>query len=131
MNKLLTTIILLCFSVAANAEVFVCTDKIRTIMSEPMPGISTDYTVFSYDDDRGYIIDTDRGVRRINREEPFEGSCEVINYGFICTVDISGFAINSIRISAYDGTSAVKFAASQNDALRGSITASMGTCIKI
>ena len=128
MNKLLTTITLLCFSVAANAETYVCTDKKRSITSHPISGFS-DYGVGIYDDANGYIVDTDRGIRFFNDEgvsEPiFGGSCDVNADIIKCTKEEYG-EFWSVLIYIRDE---LIFSASRTDALV--VVASVGTCIKI
>ena len=56
MNKLLTTITLLCFSVAANADVWFCTSEFRGLT---MPVTASGYA----NKDATFIADTDRGLR--------------------------------------------------------------------
>jgi hypothetical protein len=56
MIKLLTTIALLCFSIAANAEVWFCTSEFRGLT---MPVTASGFA----NKDAVFIADTDRGLR--------------------------------------------------------------------
>ena len=57
MNKLLTTITFLCFSIAANAEVFACgTSEFLTIFSRTETGFSREAHAKATDDEPAYTI---------------------------------------------------------------------------
>ena len=131
MNKLLTTITLLCFSVAANAETYVCTDKKRSVTSHPRPRVNPDYNVSIRNDASGYIVNTDRGIRFFNAEgdsEPnFGGSCDVNAVIITCTHDRDG-DFWSVLINIRDG---LIFTASRTNAYLQHVVASVGTCIKL
>ena len=75
MNKLLITITLLCFSVAANAEVYLCTeekavsmDRMR-IFNPPMRDEGEIISIF--------LVDPERGFKRTWIEEDYSGACTV------------------------------------------------------
>ena len=75
MNKLLTTITLLCFSVAANADVYLCTemnavsmDRMR-IFNPPMRDEGEIISIF--------LVDSDKGFKRTWLEEDYDGVCTV------------------------------------------------------
>jgi hypothetical protein len=82
MNKLLTTITLLCFSVAANADIYFCkASYLSVLLSEWDDGIAMD-------DDTNFIVDTDKGFTVITDStsdsapsEQYMGSCEI---GYWC-----------------------------------------------
>ena len=131
MKKLLTAIILLCFSVAANAEVWVCTEKKSSLTTAPS-SIENGYNVYIYDLANGYIVDTDRGMRRFNaggstQPDPFVGSCEITGERIRCDTDPAANAIQSLLIDI-DGERG-NFSFSSH--VIGFVSASVGTCIKI
>ena len=67
MNKLLTTITLLCFSVAANAEVYFCESTHATLLGGNEDG---PFSIGTETDDYRIIVDTTRGFRvRLNLPE--------------------------------------------------------------
>ena len=72
MNKLLTTIILLCFSVAANADVYFCTTEAGS--SVHVSGDNFSDGGINYDG-QTYIIDTTKGFRSTDIDS-YDGSCE-------------------------------------------------------
>jgi len=106
MNKLLTTITLLCFSVAANAETYVCTEKKNSVTSHPIPRVNPDYNVSIFNAAGGYIVDPDRGIRVFNEEgdsEPiFRGLCDINAVIITCTHD-NGGEFESIIINIRGG----------------------------
>ena len=62
MTKLLTIITLLCFSVAANADIWFCETVALAILN--------DEAGYVYDEGQSYIIDTDEGYRATIRILP-------------------------------------------------------------
>ena len=71
MNKLLTTITLLCFSVAANADIWFYETVALAILN--------DEAGYVYDEGQSYIIDTDEGyhpiLRRLRRGSSYAYAC--------------------------------------------------------
>jgi hypothetical protein len=68
-NKLLTTITLLCFSVAASADVWFCTSEFK--------GYTTPVTASGFaNKDAMFIADTDIGLRWEDRQSYF-GECVI------------------------------------------------------
>ena len=82
MKKFLTTITLLCFSVAANADIYFCTEKATGLAW--VDGRDSDFFNNNGPDFIGdtWIIDTDKGMRHSD-DEKYAGSCES-PYGVIC-----------------------------------------------
>ena len=72
MNKLLTTITLLCFSVAANADVYFCTTEAYSTAHVEGDNFSAGGINF---DGETYIIDTTKGFRYADIDS-YDGSCE-------------------------------------------------------
>ena len=72
MNKLLTTITLLCFSVAANADIYFCTAEADS--SVHVSGDNFADGGINYDG-QTFIIDTTKGFRSTNIVG-YDGSCE-------------------------------------------------------
>ena len=75
MNKLLTTITLLCFSVAANADVYLCTESQavsldrQRVLNPPMRDKGEIISIF--------LVDSEKGFRRTWLEEDYDGVCTV------------------------------------------------------
>jgi len=68
MNKLLTTITLLCFSVAANADVWFCETVVQALLDDEGGSV--------YDTSPDFIIDTDQGFRILTPlVQVYRGSC--------------------------------------------------------
>ena len=93
MNKLLTTIILLCFSVAANADIYVCSTKAQASILDPSISGTGSLRIIGTNNDEdstSYIVDTEQGVRTVfsdstqalltgtvaDLEGDYRGSCE-------------------------------------------------------
>jgi hypothetical protein len=89
MNKLLTTITLLCFSVAVNAESYIC-DTVSIASSTPESAMPN----FQYPK---FIVDVERGVLRLEKERELE------NYTGFCEVNKTQNAIQCQRIVAVSG----------------------------
>lgn len=75
MNKLLTGIVLLSFSAAANADVFLCTemeavslDRMR-VFNPPMRDEGKTISIF--------LVDPERGFKRTWIEEDYSGACTI------------------------------------------------------
>ncbi|MDC3239259.1 hypothetical protein OAT88_01075 [Gammaproteobacteria bacterium] len=82
MNKLLTTIAILCFSVYANADVYVCTEKAGGLawVDGRNPGTLSGSGP-NFDGDT-WVIDTEKGMRHSDDNE-FSGSC-ITDFKVIC-----------------------------------------------
>jgi hypothetical protein len=125
MNKLLTTIILLCFSVAANADIYFCEAKaIGTISADGDASSLGGDDMGSNNDGISWVVDTDKGFRSADADGYSGESCE-LELGIIyCGLSRGGveimFAINAERLTF---TSMV---ASHGDA----IAVAAGTCTK-
>jgi hypothetical protein len=91
MNKLLTTIVLLCFSIAANAEILFCTPQGLSYLA---PDDITDIQYFNRDagGNEVFIVDTEKGFRQ-ERDDDYRGSCEII----IDSVPWNGWICNAVR----------------------------------
>jgi len=89
MNKLLTTITLLCFSVAANADIYFCTPQGLSYLA---PDDVTDIQYFNRDasENEVFIVDTEKGFRQ-ERDDDYRGSCELI----IGSVPWNGWVCNA------------------------------------
>jgi len=84
---MLTTITLLCFSVAANADVYFCTPQGLSYLA---PDDVTDIQYFNRDasENEIFIVDTEKGFRQ-ERDDDYRGSCEIITdpipwIGWVC-----------------------------------------------
>ena len=74
MNKLLTTIALLCFSVAANADIYFCESNVeRFITSGGSFGTPTPYAPMN--EKEVFIVDTENGMRWRNIYRDYRGNC--------------------------------------------------------
>ena len=92
MNKLLTTISLLCFSVAANADIFVCT---TTSYSEvDSSGSNTANSL----NDQAWVIDTNKGFR-MTVVDTYVGRCSRQGVIIKCEKD-NGVAFETFVINA-------------------------------
>ena len=80
MNKLLTTIILLCFSVAANADIYFC-EGATSAYIDPQTNLSNNIVA---SDRYNWIVDTDKGFRYTQVGFDYEGSCELSDGYIIC-----------------------------------------------
>tara|TARA_B110000305_G_C19248555_1_gene543530 strand:+ start:523 stop:831 length:309 start_codon:yes stop_codon:yes gene_type:complete len=72
MNKLLTTITLLCFSVVANAEVYLCTEKKAVSMDRMRvfnPPMRDEGEIISI-----FLVDPERGFKKTWIEEDYSGA---------------------------------------------------------
>ena len=143
MNKLLTTITLLCFSVAANADIYTCTTKARASVVHPGP-IGSNYLGYGNvgEDGSGFVVDTDRGMRSIlpdralsnldqetlrRLNETYYGSSTIYSNQITCQNSVSG-DFSMILIN----TSELPYKFTKSDILSdGFGGAEVGTCIKI
>ena len=73
MNNLLTTIILLCFSVAANADIYFCESSTGSV-------ILADGAAYPRDSGPTWVVDTEKGIR-ISSAESYLGSCSKYSIG--------------------------------------------------
>tara|TARA_E500000331_G_scaffold268326_1_gene259659 strand:- start:43 stop:489 length:447 start_codon:yes stop_codon:yes gene_type:complete len=108
MNKLLTTITLLCFSVAANAEVWFCEPDLEILQLGPFMDVISNYETLtirqgfdSFEIEsaetspirKRIIIDTEKGVKEsLNQqnlsedyEGNYEGNCQIMIDGIKCS----------------------------------------------
>ena len=69
MNKLLTTITLLCFSVAANADIYFCESNVYTLTNF--------YNSVAGEDEVVFIVNTERGLRWESSQN-YIGECVII-----------------------------------------------------
>ena len=124
MKKLLTTIALLCFSVAANAETWACTNQVGVAMTTE--GVISDNL-----GGRSWVADTKKGLRVPDPEkavDEYSGECDPFYYdgrvvGAFCNSDT-----NSIYI-AHLTTGEILFSASHLEGSVGILYS--GTCTKI
>ena len=145
MSKMLTTITLLCFSVAANADIYTCTTKARSSVGHfPGPNDPNYFNMSNVGEDGGgFVVDTDRGIRtilpdralsnldqeRLRRlNERYYGSCTIDSNQITCQNSSPG-RFSMILIN----TSEIPYKFTRSDILfsDGSGGAEVGTCIKI
>lgn len=116
MGNLLTTIILLCFSVAANAATYLCTemeavsmDRMR-ILNPPMRDEGETISIF--------LVDPERGFKRTWIEEDYSGICTIegrnknpnlLSNELNCTQKSSHYANPSTLIMTIEGFSSYYF----------------------
>lgn len=83
MKKLLTTIILLCSTAGANADIYYCKDTMGVSLNR------FDFEALNDDSDNSishnWLIDTDKGWRRSDNPH-YEGVCEVDKGYTVCNV---------------------------------------------
>ena len=99
MKKLLTTIILLCFSVAANADIYFCDPSV----SASLTGIRARETTLH--ETTSIIIDTDKGIRVITPEsnnQDYAENCVIEMSRITCSWRTSAGNINSFQMSLAD-----------------------------
>ena len=149
MNKLLTTITLLCFSVAANADIYFCTvekavntDELGTSISDGTKKISIDDEFNStgpninesaISEEQTFIVDTAKGLkevwksRDITQEGDFRGNCETVadnvSRYISCEIKLTGISENFI-LSLRDNS----FSHAQT--MGGIVVSHLGTCTK-
>jgi hypothetical protein len=120
MKNLLTTITLLCFSVAANADVFICEEK-KSDVTRPDGGSNLDLGTYGL---TKWIVNTDKGYGYEARNVVYVGRCEVNGKYWLCKnnddVAERTFAIN---------TEDLNFTLSSHY-YGSSVTTGAGTCIK-
>ena len=91
MNKRLTTITLLCFSVAANAETYVCiTESYAEVTSDGSHSSNSS-------NDQVWVVDTNKGLR-ISLVDTYSGSCSKEGLIVMCKSD-NGRAFQTIVIN--------------------------------
>jgi hypothetical protein len=149
MNKLLTTIILLCFSVAANADIYFCTvektvdiDELGTSIRDENKEIriedefnSTSPTISesAISEQQTFIVDTAKGLkeiwrsRDITQEGDYTGNCKTVadnSFEYIsCEIELTGVLKNfvlSLRNNSF----------SHSTNMGGIIINHLGTCTK-
>jgi hypothetical protein len=84
MTKLLTAIILLCFSVAANADIYFCNPSIGGTVADDI-GETTDHETTSF------IIDTEKGFREIGpvrNNADYVGNCFIQTLTILCSASL-------------------------------------------
>ena len=139
MNKLLTTIILLCFSVAANADIWFCETNYMAVVGydNGLQRVQASGQTFTIDTDKGVRLppfgqglDLPDGFE--SPEMSYRGSCEKMGIHIICSdeysdnqelVTVRGLATFSIN------TENLKFTYSANIYSEW-VTSATGTCIK-
>lgn len=143
MNKLLTTITLLCFSVTANADIYVCSTKAQASILDPSISGTDSLRIIGTNNDEdstSYIVDTDQGVRTVfsdstqallsgtvaNLEGNYRGSCETFTYLIRCSdssyFDNMSHLLIDTQAKIFLRTSLNMFTGTQSQG---------GTCIKI
>ena len=126
MNKLLTTITLLCLPVVSFAEIYLCTSqKEATVMDPEVNGRS--WFSISGDADGQVIVDTSRGFRPNASWDDYVGQCErTDDLSFRCTYDPPG-SIWLLSITETSRSGAI-FGLSHTSSF--AISAVGGTCTK-
>ena len=129
MNKLLTTIILLCFSVAANADIYFCESTVDGDIWKPKVRSSL-YNRIDHDGGSKFIVDSEQGVRTGSGMAVMEGPCKNVKSVLepdllVCEAIFGDIGINSFAIDTKDNTFTY---VEQN--YRARISFYTGTCIK-
>jgi hypothetical protein len=110
MNKLLTTITLLFFSVAANADIYFCESTADGDILKPnVMGTRGNY--IDHDGGSKFIVDSEQGVRNGSGMTEIEGPCKIVESKFlvepdllVCTGLFGDTGINSFAIDTEDNT---------------------------
>jgi hypothetical protein len=100
MKKLLTTITLLCFSIAANAEIYVCELKTTTFSYDTGVAAAFSLEAGNYPEPGILILDTEKGWRETNSVfgEDYRGVCTSQGLYVICKDELShGYLTVSIK----------------------------------
>ena len=120
--KLLTTIILLCFSVVANADIYFCEATIGTLLGE-----SGGYVRES--DGTKFLVDTDKGVKW-DFVQIYEGLCQQGN-GYVSAegVNCSYLAKGGLTRQIFINNETLKFSAAQHG-LGANVSGWLGECTK-
>ena len=119
MNKLLTTITLLCFSVAANADIYFC-ETLRTMSLSANGEFNSDISRFDF------VVDTEKGVR-VETSENYLGSCSTIPVGGGINCDYRrNHVLGRIYINTIDPDFSFTFTATTSS----HVNSSAGTCTK-
>ena len=127
MNKLLTTITLLCFSVAANADIYFCDPSMGGAISPSNMRASTDYETTSF------IIDTDKGFREVTQEtvsQDYVGNCFDEILQIRCSVRNGGGHLVSLQMSLKDEIYSFSYTMPVLGAGFPFLIAMVGTCTK-
>jgi len=118
MNKLLTTIAMLCFSIAANADAYFCeTLRNMNLLADGSfnPNVSRN----------DFVVDTEKGIR-IGASENYLGSCSTIVGGISCEYR-RGTILGRLYINSSMGfNSSFTFTSTTGYA----VSSSAGTCTK-
>ena len=126
MNRLITTIILLCLPVVSYAEIYSCTGRKDASVIDV--GLNGSWTSESGDYSEPVIVDTSRGLRPNSSWDDYIGQCERVSYtGFKCTED-TGSSLWVLWIGE-TSSGGVNFGLSHTGSW--AITAYGGTCVKI
>ena len=96
MNKLLTTITLLCFSVAANADIYFCQAR-HYAEATQNSSMTRNREQFLDPNIYGWIVDTERGISRATFTK-YEGSCEEDAEFIRCEAELNGTRLMSAVI---------------------------------
>jgi len=101
MKKLLTTIILLCFSVAANADIWFCTSETEAtiIVSADQRSRNSYYE----NPQQEIIVDTDKGYRHAGLTN-YYGVCKMSGIYLVCTDNSEGLGEGSFAIDTINNT---------------------------
>jgi len=123
-NKLLTALILSCFSVSANADVWFCTSEFRGLI---MPITASGYAY----KDATFIADTDRGLRW-DGSQSYIGECVITgrfdNVDCKATPSASPGNLIEYRFVIHDTTG--MFTAVLNELEQGRVSTWAGNCTK-
>ena len=119
MNKLLTTITLLCLPLTSFAEIYSCTSIKGKYINHDLEANLNSGGV--------YIVDTDRGMR-YSLMTDYMGACKK---GEITTwnCEISSASDSVTRIDINEEYNPIRFAFTQTDG--GYVSSHVGTCVKI
>ena len=122
MKKLITTITLLCLSVAANADIYFCEATIRTLLGE-FGGYVRE------SDGTQFLVDADKGVRW-DFVQIYEGVCQQGN-GYVSAegVNCSYMAAGGLTRQIFINNETLKFSAAEHG-LGANVTGWVGRCTK-
>jgi hypothetical protein len=131
MKKLLATITLLCFSFAASADIYLCTeekavsvDRMR-VFNPPMRDESETISIF--------LVDPERGFKRTWIEEDYSGACTIEGNNNVkelnCIQKGSSYANPSTLIMAIEGHDSYYFTYVHQSPF--AVYSYAGTCTKV
>ena len=122
MNKLITTLILICFSIPTRADIYVCESEIDGAIVAP--------TVLAKSQIRRnsgtyFVVDSEKGIREPNGNTHTIEPCRMSNEFLICMSLFEGIGINSLALDTLNFTFTY---VEQNYKVR--VSSYYGTCIK-